>query len=547
MAIEQPASIAAPVGVPGTRDDGSATSATSSGSVRNRALSAVKTATLEHRFLALLLVVFLVKGVIVTFVHAPYSGHDEVAHYAYLQLVAEEYRIPVLPELDAWQDVYAADGAYTHDRMPAEFWQYCRRTTIDWSPGCGEYSNVVYAMSLGGQFYPTGWVYTANHPPLYYLVMTPLFWLSDGLTIEGQLYVLRLAAIPFGLMTVLFAFLTTRALFPRDRFLGITVPAFVAFQPQIAYEAAMLNNDIFAIAFTSAVIYLLTKGLKTGFPIRTVALVGLCYGLAVLSKNTSLTTGGIIAFAMIVGLGFRNWRAWLPKGAIAATVTGLMIWPWYLFMYRTYGDVTGLTRIRELQYWNYQSGDFPNIWDQLSNRAFLWMRWRETWGEFGWRLIPLNPELLRVLLWIVIAGMIGVAVWSIRYYRMNLQRSRESSGDRSAAFAAGMDPIYRLERWQVVGLLTMGVTCVLAYLAILQFGTTFALTQARYYFTAIVPAAILLMLGLRTLIPRRWLGYGQVGIFAALVVLTVVIYSGYVIPYWSTAGQPYPDIDPFYR
>jgi len=346
---------------------------------------------------------------------------------------------------------------------------------------------------------------------------------------------------------VLFAFLTTRTLFPRDRFLVMTVPAFVAFQPQISYEAAMLNNDIFAIAFTSAVIYLLTKGLKTGFPIRTLALIGLCYGLAVLSKNTSLTTGGIIAFAMIVGLGFRNWRAWLPKGAIAATVTGLMIWPWYLFMYRTYGDVTGLTRIRELQYWNYQSGDFPNIWDQLSNRAFLWMRWRETWGEFGWRLIPLNPELLRALLWITMAGMIGVAIWSIRYYRLNVQRSRNSSGIQSAAFPTGTDPVYSLERWQVVGVLTMGVTCFLAYAAILQFGTTFSLTQARYYFPAIVPAAILTMLGLRALIPRRWLNYGQLGVFALLVTLTVIVYSAWVIPYWSSAGVLYRDIDPFFR
>jgi hypothetical protein len=91
------------------------------------------------------------------------------------------------------------------------------------------------------------------------------------------------------------------------------------------------------------------------------------------------------------------------------------------------------------------------------------------------------------------------------------------------------------------------VTCILAYFAILQFGTQFSLTQARYYFPAIVPAALLFMLGFRALIPRRGLGYGQVAIFASLVLLNVIIYSAYVIPYWASAWKAFPDIDSFYR
>ena len=513
----------------------------------DRALTVVKTATIAQKFLAVLLVLFLAKGIIVTFVHAPYTGHDEVAHYAYLQMVAEEHRIPALPDLVNWRQIHAETNVYSHDKIPEAFWKYCRRTTIDWSPGCGDYESVIYAMTLGGDFYPTGWIYTANHPPLYYLVMTPVYWLTDGQSIEGQLYILRLAAIPFGMLTVLFAYLTVRTLFPRDRFLAMTVPAFVAFQPQITYESSMLNNDILAIAFTSAVVYFIAYGLKHRFPIRTVLLIGFFYGLAVLSKNTSLTTGAIVAFAMIFGLGVRNWREWLPKGVLAAGVTGLMIWPWYLYMYRTYGDFTGLARIRELQYWNYQGNVQPSIWEQLINQRFLWMRWRETWGEFGWRLIPLSTELLRVLLWITIIATIGIAVWAIRFYRTSSAIMEASTEDEASKLAARAESVFALERWQVVGVLTMGVTCVLAYFAVLQFGTTFSLTQARYYFPAIVPAALLFMLGYRALIPRRFLGSGQVVAFASMVALTVIVYSAYVIPYWASADKFYRDINPFYR
>ena len=489
---------------------------------------------------------------IVSFVHDPYSGHDEVAHYAYLQMVAEDGRIPLLPDLADWQAHYRDDGEYNHDRIPEEFWAYCNRATRDWQPGCGDprYADQpIYAMSLAGEYFPTGWIYTANHPPLYYLVMTPLYWLTGNLSIESQLYALRLAAIPFGLLTVVMAWLTARTLFPRERLLALLVPAFVAFQPQISYEAAMLNNDILAIAFTSVVVYLIVRGLRSGFPVGTVALIGFCYGLAVLSKNTSLTTGGIIAFAMIFGIGVRRWREWLTKGVLAATIAALMIWPWYLYMWRTYGDFTGLARIRELQYWNYGSGDTPTVWAQLVSKRFFFMRWRETWGEFGWRLIPLGDPatrdwyLLRLLLVICLIAAIGLAVWAIRLHRA--QQAMLSTDDAHPGPIP--DPLLNVARWQVVGVLTMGVTCLLAYFAVLQFGTAFSLTQARYYFPAIVPAAVLFVLGLLSVLPRRWHPFAGGALLLGLAVLNVIIYSAYVLPYWSTFGIDTVDLARFYR
>ena len=508
----------------------------------------------ERCFISLLLLIFIAKGVIVTFVHPPYSGHDEVAHYAYLRMVAEEGRVPLLPDLEAWREIYRDTGEFSHDRMPGEFWEYCRRATIDWSPGCEDprfRNQPIYAMSLAGSYFPTGWIYTANHPPLYYVVMTPAYWLTDGASIETQLYVLRLAAIPFGLVVVVMAWLTARTLFPRDRFLAWLVPAFVAFQPQISYEAAMLNNDILAIAFTSVVVYLIVLGLKRGFPIGTVALIGFFYGLAVLSKNTSLTTGGIIAFAMVFGIGVRRWREWLAKGALAAAIALLMIWPWYLYMWRTYGDFTALSRIRELQYWNYDGSDRPTIWAQLVSKRFFFMRWRETWGEFGWRLIPIgDPDardwyLLRLLLLVCLVACIGIAVWSIRVYRT--QRRKLADDQEALPSRRASDPVLVVERWQVVGVLTMGVTCLLAYFAILQFGTTFSLTQARYYFPAIVPAALLFVLGLRSTLPNRWHPFAGGGLLLGLAVLNVVIYTAYVLPYWSTVGIDTVDLPQFYR
>jgi hypothetical protein len=183
--------------------------------------------------------------------------------------------------------------------------------------------------------------------------------------------------------------------------------------------------------------------------------------------------------------------------------------------------------------------------DQASDRDFAWWRWRETWGEFGWRLIPLGDDathwlLLRLLLWVTLVATVGIAVWAIR-----LHLSARDSPDAPGPTPNGT--VFRLHRWQVAGVVTMGVTCLVAYVAILQFGVQFSLTQARYYFGAIVPAAILVILGFQALTPRPWLPWVQTAIFSGLVVLNVVIYTAWVLPYWGTAARAFSDVNPFYR
>jgi len=533
-------SIAVPAGT--SRDTSANTQRRTSaqtGRGRSRLWSLVTASSVESRFIAILLLVFLAKGFTTALIHQPFTGHDEVAHYAYLEVVATDGRVPVIPDLQEFNDNYVAGGEDTTDRMPAKLWQYCSYVTDDWN-FCGDpqCADPCYLQNIPPDYLigPNGWVYTANHPPLFYLVMTPIYWLTDGMSPASQLYIFRMATIPFGMLTVLFAFLTVRTLFPRDRFLIFTVPAFVAFQPQIAYESTMLNNDILAIAFTSGVIYLLVVGLKKRFPLWNVIAVGAMYGLAALSKNTSLTAGFLIAFAMVFGLGIRNWREWIPKGALSAIIAGLLLWPWYLFLWATYGNFTALPQIKALQWWNYQNSTPPSIWDQLSDMKFFRGRWEETWGQFGWRLIPLDWSLLKIILYAAIFGAVGLAIYAWKFWRVQQPILQAETTEEAERLIARGDSTLTIAPWQVVALLMLGVTCVVGYYAILQFGTTFALTQARYYFTAINAGAILVMLGIRSWFPKKWLPYVAVAIFVGLVALNLIVYTEYVIP-WNTTGQ----------
>jgi 4-amino-4-deoxy-L-arabinose transferase-like glycosyltransferase len=480
-----------------------------------------------QRFLIVLLLIYTAKQLFNVVVFPPFSGHDEVAHFAYIETVATEHRVPRFVDLSDWPPPGAnAPPLPPGDYLPDRLYKYCDYV-IGWQgPNVCETDQpsylaapkhvVFYNMGIG--YKVVGFQYAANHPPLYYMLMTPLYWLTDGASPETQLYFFRAAAIPFGLITIFLAYLLARLLFRDDSFLAITVPAFVAFQPQVSYEAAMVNNDIVAIAAYSALLSLLVWGIRERFPPKILVLTGFTFGIALLAKGTGLTAAPLIALAVVVSSGLRNVRDWLRKGAFVLAISGLLVWPWYLFLYRTYGNLSAFDQISALQWNNYRVGGTPSFWELFWNKNFATLRWQETWGMFGWRRLPLDGGLLWAIaipLILGLTGLVGYGVIVARNARNDVQG----------------DAILQPQRWQIVSLALMLSTCIVAYLAIIQFGLRFELTQARYYFPAVNAVAVLLMLGLRTLTPIRWRTFGQGAIVAGLILMNVVIYSQYVIPY----------------
>jgi 4-amino-4-deoxy-L-arabinose transferase-like glycosyltransferase len=476
------------------------------------------------RFMVVLLILYAVKQLFSVAAYYPFSGHDELAHFSYVRTLASEGRLPQLPELKTWRAGLNGGDPPPTDEIPAELYPFCR-FTLDWycdpdSPRWG--ANPPRIVTVPGMgYFPSGYQYAANHPPLYYATMVPLYAASSAASPVAQQYLLRLAAIPFGLLTVYSAYRATQTLFPGDAFLVVTVPALVAFQPQISYEAAMVNNDIVAIALTSLIVWGLIAGMKERFPLRLCAVLGVVLGLDLLSKATAITVAPIIAAALVLGVGWRDWRGLLTRGAVVGIPAILLSAPWYLFLYRTYGDFSGLARLQELQYWNGPMGSFFEL---LSDPDFILNRFKETWGEFGWRQIHLRPWLLWAIAIPTILGIVGLAV-----YTFNVWRSAPSSRD---------DPVMRPQPWQRNGLIVLVLTCVVAYLAVVQFGTSFALSQARYYFPAVTAGALLLMLGLRTLLPGQARPAAQGVVFGALVLLNIVIMTGYVMPFTVTVDEP---------
>ena len=478
-----------------------------------------RTWTPIRKFVVVLSFLFVVKQIIFVLAFPAFTGHDEVAHYAYLRVFASEGRVPKIPDLDVWQARYGAGTDTGEDRVPGELYRYCRYFTLDWycDPTDARFGRIgPTAVTYSGEFYPSGWIYTANHPPLYYAVMTPVYLLTESASPATQLYVLRLAAVPFGLLTVLLAFLTIRIVFPTDRFLMVVVPTFVAFQTQVSYEAAMLNNDVLGITTYSLVLYLIVRGIRDRFPKRLCLMLGVALGLAMLTKSTALTAVGISGLAIMLRMGVKDLRGLLERGVLVGLPLAVLVAPWYVFLYATYGNFSALEQVKALQYWNDGGQSFFGM---LGDRDFAEKRFSETWGEFGWRRIPFDGTMMWVIGLPLLIALVGLVLYAI-----TVARGRAASDS---------DLVERPNDWQKLSIFMMLVTCVVAYLAIIQFGTEFELTQARYYFPVVNAVAILLALGLRTLIPFRFHPYGQGAVLAGMVLLNTMIFTQYVIPYWQ--------------
>jgi 4-amino-4-deoxy-L-arabinose transferase-like glycosyltransferase len=329
---------------------------------------------------------------------------------------------------------------------------------------------------------------------------------------------MRLVAVPCFLLTVWLAYLLATTLFPGDDFLALTVPAALAFQPQLSFEGAIVNNDILAILLGALLLYELALTLRDGLTRERAALLGVTQGVALLTKASLLAFAPlIVAVALWRAWPLRRtlaarWRATLPIAGWLVAPAVLLPLPWYLFVRRTYGDFTAFHALDQLQAaWGPPVG---SVWAQLTSWSLESARLRESWGEFGWKLMPLSSAEWRAALAATLLCGAGLLVGAARY-GWAWRRARRAPG----------------AAWQRAGVVLLLGACLLLYGGVLYFGARFPLTQARYAFPAAPAAALLAMLGLRALLPARGRDQAAACVIALAAAFQVLLLTRLVLPY----------------
>ncbi|MGD2144177.1 MAG: glycosyltransferase family 39 protein [Anaerolineae bacterium] len=408
---------------------------------------------------------------------------DEPAHYNYIRSLADGEGLPILESGDYDQ-------------------RYLERLTSEGFPP---------ELSIARLEYED------HQPPLYYLLATPIFLLSDG-----SLLPLRLFSVLLGSGLLIVTFGAVRTIFPDRPEMGLIAAGFIALIPQHTAMTAGVNNDTLAeliVAGTLWALLVYSQHQEQPSVLRPDRQppwrLGFLLGAALLTKTTAYVVVGVAAAAVVI-----RWRRdcrtlrWATRQLTWMLLPALLVSaPWFVRNGLVYGsgDPLALAQHSAVAAGQPRSRDWLVAygWDGLLSRM-IHTTFQSFWGQFGWMAVPLRARVYQALalLSIVLAG--GFLAWLIR------QRRPQTSNSVT---------------YHRLGLLALS-----ALFTLLSYGwynLTFVQHQGRYLFPALVPMATAVGLGLDTLagiLPTRLRHWALSAFFAALAAFDVYCLFKIIIP-----------------
>ncbi|MCY3915710.1 MAG: glycosyltransferase family 39 protein [Chloroflexi bacterium] len=259
------------------------------------------------------------------------------------------------------------------------------------------------------------YAHEGSQPPLYYLLMTPIwlavdssdfadFFQPNPLVIAGQparlgnrnqifyqqphppnlagaslaLYLIRLATLAMGAVTIYAICQAARTLAPARNRLAVMAASLAAFNPQFLFVSSSINNDNLVTMLAALALWQMLAMLRDGFQARRSVGIGLLIALASLAKLSGLILGVAAVFCGILTVArYKDWRGLrLLLGAILLFWLIISGW-WYLRNLILYGEPFGTNALID------HFGGRNATLTQLITEEFEGFR-ISYWGLFGW-------------------------------------------------------------------------------------------------------------------------------------------------------------------
>ncbi len=420
-------------------------------------------------------------AVLVTFVVASlnfalqmqaFSGPDESAHLGYAHSITSGR----LPEID--------------DPIEAPI------EATDWRQNIAE---------AGDAEHRSVWV--ANHPPLFYVAVAPLIWLSDSLDRgDGGLLFVRLANVFFATLGLVMTNALAMIVTGGSRRVALAATAVAAFLPLVHYTFGAGINDGLAFLSATGVLLAAARLVTVGFRQRDLILVG---AWAVVAAGTRASAMFLAVLVVLFVAAHQALRSDVGRAALArrsAMIIGVGLGPavllfgwFYARNVALYGDLTGSSFL--LDYFDFPEGS--NLLEVVTTGSL--------WSDVYHRLTSTSApgERYQTAPFLVAAGfgaaaLIGVILTARR-------------GRRAAATV-------RRPPFALCGFATAAVVGMLAVHA-----SDGGSPHARYLLPALGAGCTLFAIGLDRLWP---------GVLPAAAAATACLWSAHFIPsqLWDIGG-----------
>lgn len=367
-----------------------------------------------------------------------------------------------------------------------------------------------------------------SQPPFYYLLMTPVHWLTMDWSSAAQLMMLRLASLSLVMGLVLFVWLAARRLVPGNPVVPVIAAAFVALHPQLAYIGSSLNNDNVANLMAAVLVYL-AIALLTGARRWVFALAPLALGGAVMSKGQILPMAALFAL-LLAGFalrGIRTARLWRPSvlisAGVALSVAGVLVLQAQLAPGGAWFAEKAQHMLSNLELLPEAMENWEDAWPKASSYLYS-----SFWAAFIGESVKPDPRWYLLPSAVLVLGAAGYlwrgGTWLVR---------------RTPVSAGAVLP-------RLVLVAIIAVSLVLPFLSFLRYAAesdeaSYLLSlQGRYLFVLLPPLALLAADGWGLLLRgRTWGAYVVVGVVAALVIFDVVAMTSLLNYYqWEPSRLP---------
>ncbi len=434
----------------------------------------------KYLILALLLLLTVIRGLIYISIFPPWLTPDEPAHFEAIRILGQ---LSLRPTAEVQQNTPMLA------EMPDTFadfriWEISRRFRPDGHDPSGQltatFPDYYPAASMGGI------VAAGHYPLLYHSALSILSSAIKSADIVTQVYILRLVSLIWVVLTIALSWFFARTIFPDSLGYSLAVSSFILFLPMQMHVNTGISTDAPAMFIASLFFLLIAKIMMRplSWPFLLAALATML--LAVLIKPTTLFIGPTFGVAILILLARKmNWPGKFLGAAIA--IVSLLVMVGSVIMFQVSSGGRGLAMLLFSPGLINLAVFIPN---QQSIEIYIHtLRWGflAFWGLFGWVTIYSPFNWIRVL-WVLCALMgtgFVVFIW------------RNIIKPGASALTASQQNVFVVLAVGVIFAL-MGMYAPIIATQSLVWGP-----PGRYFFPALLPAAMVLFAGFKQLFPAR--------------------------------------------
>ncbi len=251
----------------------------------------------------------------------PFQAPDEQAHFAYVEQLARNARLPT----SSTQEFASDESVALEDLEVSRVSLQPQNHTIASEAGQRKLERDVARATAASTPLDRGAAgVAASQPPLYYaLVMIPYALGSSGGVLD-QLALIRLMSALMCGIAALFVFLFVREALPAVKWAWTVAGLGTAFMPALASISGAVNPEAMLCAVSAAIFYCFARGFRRGLTPRLAAAIGVLTAVGLLTKLNFLGLLPGVAVGLAV-LATRTSQAQGPRAAVRAAAPALVI------------------------------------------------------------------------------------------------------------------------------------------------------------------------------------------------------------------------------